>query len=90
MGRPERTCVGCRRVAGQDQLLRMVSTASGGIEVGRNLPGRGAWICAGSRSCLDVALRKGALARALRSGISPVEGDQLRSMLFTDQTEPEG
>ena len=47
------------RVTGQDELCRVAIGLSGEIEMGRHLQGRGAWICAGSASCLDRALRRG-------------------------------
>ena len=44
----------------------MVLTAVGTLEVGRNLPGRGAWLCRLSPSCLDLAARGHRFSRALR------------------------
>ena len=40
------------------------------LQAGRTLPGRGAWLCAGSPSCLHRAARRGALSRALRAPVS--------------------
>ena len=37
---------------------------------GRRLPGRGAWLHA-SPSCLDLAVRRRAFGRALRSSVGP-------------------
>ncbi|MGQ0434706.1 MAG: YlxR family protein [Microthrixaceae bacterium] len=68
-----RTCVGCRRRAAQHELLRLVATREGTLAIGRTLPGRGAWLCAASRPCLELAVRRNALSRALRS---PVSSDQ--------------
>ena len=48
----------------------MARTPEGGLAIGRALPGRGAWLCAGSRGCLELAERRKALARAFRA---PVE-----------------
>jgi len=39
----------------------------GTAQVGRSLAGRGAWLCAVDRECLDRALRTNALHRALRT-----------------------
>lgn len=61
---PQRTCVGCRRVASPTQLVRFVAGPDGPVE-GAGRPGRGAWLCP-STDCLDIALRRGGLARALR------------------------
>ncbi len=79
---PLRTCVGCRKVAVQDELLRVVVVESGEIRIGRHLPGRGAWICRGSEQCVDQALRKGGFARALRTRLDGGEGDRLRTDLL--------
>jgi predicted RNA-binding protein YlxR (DUF448 family) len=68
--------VGCRRVASPDQLVRVVAEPGGGLVVGRTLPGRGAWLCAGSQECLEVARRRKAFDRALRTTVrgEAVEG----------------
>jgi len=72
-----RTCVGCRRRAPQPELERVVATSGGGLAPGRNLPGRGAWLCRGSVACMQEALRKGSLARALRTTLDPDAGAAL-------------
>ncbi|HET7489013.1 MAG TPA: YlxR family protein [Acidimicrobiales bacterium] len=63
--------MGCRRVAAPTELVRVVRTPDGGLAVGRALPGRGAWLCAGAGGCVDLAERRRAFSRALRG---PVEG----------------
>jgi predicted RNA-binding protein YlxR (DUF448 family) len=70
---PQRTCVACRRRAGQDELVRLVRRPDGSLEVGRTLPGRGAWLCAGSPACRQRAARPGLLSRALRAPVPPEE-----------------
>jgi predicted RNA-binding protein YlxR (DUF448 family) len=66
-GRPvRRTCVGCRRVAEQRTLIRLVATEAGDILV--NPPpgtGRGAYLCP-SEACLSAAWKRRSLPRALR------------------------
>jgi uncharacterized protein len=72
---PERTCVGCRGKAPRSVLMRIVAVRAGdGSATGaataeldgrRRLPGRGAWLHP-SPDCLDLALRRRALTRALR------------------------
>jgi predicted RNA-binding protein YlxR (DUF448 family) len=39
---PARTCIGCRRTAPPDELVRVVVGADGELLVGQGLPGRGA------------------------------------------------
>ncbi len=75
-GGPVRTCIGCRGADSRSALLRVV------LEVGkdggpvvvpdpeRRRPGRGAWLHPGV-SCLDLALRRKAFGRALRSSTGP-------------------
>ncbi|MGI8939692.1 MAG: YlxR family protein [Iamia sp.] len=67
---PRRTCVGCRRTAHPDELIRVVRTPDGGLDVGRDQPGRGAWLCPAA-ACLAEAGRRRAFARALRGQVRP-------------------
>ncbi|MGI8758203.1 MAG: YlxR family protein [Acidimicrobiales bacterium] len=64
-----RTCIGCRRLAPCEELTRVIRRFDGTLEVGRALPGRGAWVCAGSVACVDQAERRRAFDRALRGPI---------------------
>ena len=86
---PIRTCVGCRRRAPQAELVRLVRGADGRLLVGRNLPGRGAWLCRERPSCLDAAGRRAAFTRALRAPLRAGAVDDLRSVLAT-QGPPDG
>jgi predicted RNA-binding protein YlxR (DUF448 family) len=56
--------------------------SDGALELGRG-PGRGAWLCAPPRvvECLDAALRRGALARALRVEVPDATAARLRARL---------
>jgi predicted RNA-binding protein YlxR (DUF448 family) len=65
---PERTCVGCRLKRPKQELLRVVRTPGGQVEVdpGGKVSGRGAYVCRDPR-CVAKATRKGALGRALRA-----------------------
>ena len=61
-----RTCVGCGRRSDKVELHRIVRTADARVlfdETGR-LAGRGAYVCSGE--CLDRAIAKGTLKRALK------------------------
>ena len=73
---PQRTCVGCRRIAAPSDLVRLV-VGSEGVVAGKGRPGRGAWLC-GDQACVDAALAKGALARALRIDRSALDADAVR------------
>jgi hypothetical protein len=66
-GRPVlRTCVGCRRVAEQQSLVRLAATPAGDILV-NPMPriGRGAYLCP-TQACLAAAWKRRSLPRTLR------------------------
>jgi predicted RNA-binding protein YlxR (DUF448 family) len=70
---PERSCVGCRQRAPKAELLRVARTPAGvSADPRGTAPGRGAYVHPGS-DCVAAALRKGALARALRTGLDQDE-----------------
>jgi len=73
---PRRTCVGCRRVAASDGLVRL--TLRDGVIVlsDRHPAGRGAWLCP-EPACLEQAMRRRALERALRARV-PTDDDLRR------------
>jgi uncharacterized protein len=77
-GEPERTCVGCRERAPKRELLRLV-VADGTIVLDRlgGAPGRGAYLHRDG-ACVDRALARGALARALRTAGGHDELGRLR------------
>jgi uncharacterized protein len=73
---PLRTCIGCRGTDSRSALLRVVlgPGADGNLVVlpdpEHRRPGRGAWLHP-DLSCLDLAVRRRAFGRALRSSTSP-------------------
>lgn len=64
---PQRTCVGCRQASGKRQLVRLVRTPDGTVEIDETgkRPGRGAYLCR-HRSCWQIALQERRLEYALR------------------------
>ena len=78
---PERTCIGCRQRAPRAQLLRLVLTPSGELDVDARAvrPGRGAWIHP-DPECLTLAERRRAASRALRIG-GPLDVVRVRRFL---------
>jgi len=77
---PMRTCVGCRRTTAKRELVRIVRTLEGRVEVdptGKK-PGRGAYICP-NYQCWKEALRRDRLAKALRTTIAPEDRQALLS-----------
>lgn len=59
----------------------MVAVAGGGLATGRTLPGRGAWLCAGSPACVEAAERRQAFERALRTTVHRQAVDDLKTTL---------
>ena len=68
---PDRTCIGCRKVKEKRELIRIVRTESGGIDIdptGKK-SGRGAYLCK-VKTCWEAGLKKEHLDRALRAKIA--------------------
>ena len=63
--RPVRTCIGCRQKADKSDLLRLVVRVTVVADLQQRQPGRGAYLHPRG-SCLDAAIRRRALGRALR------------------------
>jgi len=63
---PQRTCVGCREVKSKWDLVRIVRTPEGVVEIDPTgkLSGRGAYVCP-SRECLALAAKGNRLDKAL-------------------------
>lgn len=62
---PERTCIGCRGVFAKNEVVRIVSGPAGPlIDYQEKLPGRAAYVCP-RRACVELALVRDHLARAL-------------------------
>ena len=75
---PERSCVGCRERAPKAQLVRVARTPAGvRVDPRGNAPGRGAYVHR-DPACVAAALRRGALASALRMGLAQEELARLR------------
>ena len=69
---PMRMCVACREMRPKKELLRIVRTTDGTVEVDRTgkKNGRGAYLCA-REECLNKALKIRALNRALDVTLDP-------------------
>ncbi len=68
---PERTCIACRAKLPKRELVRVVRSAEGKIQVDETgkQAGRGAYLCH-CRACWETALKRGNLSRALRAPLS--------------------
>jgi predicted RNA-binding protein YlxR (DUF448 family) len=60
-------------------MTRIAATTDRRVEVGRTLPGRGAWFC--SVECFDRASEGRALERALRQEVSSADREAVRARL---------
>lgn len=77
---PVRTCVACRERAPRGDLLRVARSPEGRVaaDPAGSAPGRGAYVHRAG-DCIGEAFRRGAFARALRTGLSPEEAARLRA-----------
>jgi predicted RNA-binding protein YlxR (DUF448 family) len=68
---PQRTCVACRRVKPKRELVRLVSSPGGGVEIDATgkKEGRGTYLCP-NRECWDKALKGNQLEHTLKSHLT--------------------
>jgi predicted RNA-binding protein YlxR (DUF448 family) len=66
---PERTCVGCRRRRGQQELVRLVQDHGRVVQARPGAPGRSAYLCP-EQTCLETAEKRRAFARAFRGPVT--------------------
>ena len=78
---PQRTCVGCREVNAKRQLVRLVRSATGQIDVDPSgkAAGRGAYLH-DRRTCWVQALQRRTLDQALRLTITDADRERLRAI----------
>ncbi len=74
----QRTCVACRQVRDKRELLRLVRTPQGSIEIDSTgkREGRGAYVCP-TAVCWEKALNGRQLEHALRSRLTHENREQL-------------
>ena len=75
---PQRTCVACRQVKPKWELVRIVRTPQGTIEIdprGKRA-GRGAYLCR-ERGCWDTGLKKKRLEYVLKVAMLPEQRSEL-------------
>ena len=79
---PLRTCVGCRERGEKAGLVRIVVVDGDTIRVDRSgsTPGRGAYLHP-DRACVEAAIDRGSLSRALRVGLNEHGAATLRADL---------
>lgn len=69
---PYRTCLGCQEKKPKKDLLRIIRTPEGVVEIDKTgkKSGRGAYLCY-NKLCLRAALQKKRLGKALKVELSP-------------------
>jgi len=82
--------VGCRERSGKRGLLRVVRAPGGRVSVDTTgtSPGRGAYVH-GVQSCVQQAVRRGSLARALQASLAEAEVGRLVDELARTMREEE-
>ena len=75
---PQRTCVACRTVKDRRELVRLVCTSTGGVEldVKGNKVGRGAYLCP-VQECWESGLKGGRLEHSLKTALTRDNREQL-------------
>ena len=73
VAQPTRTCIGCRRKAPKDELVRIVRAAGGRgrVDPAGRAPGRGAYVC--NVGCLSQAVRRRRVGRHLRAAVEAAQ-----------------
>ena len=81
---PMRTCVACQQEKPKRELIRVVHTPAGAVDVDSTgkKAGRGAYLCP-KQSCWQRGLQKNALERALKTTISPDNRSTLAAFAAT-------
>lgn len=77
-----RTCIACRQKRPKRDLIRVVSTSEGTLEIdvrGKR-PGRGAYLCC-KWQCWETALQPGRLSRALKRPVTLAEVEALKGSI---------
>ena len=80
---PVRTCIGCQCKKPKKEMIRIIRTPEGKIEIDKTgkKSGRGAYLC-GNVKCLDIALRKNSLNKSLKQDIPLKTLDELRKVFI--------
>src|SRR5919108_5006700 len=86
---PQRTCVVCRSTTAKRALHRIVRSPAGAVggagsrsvsyDPTGKAPGRGAYLC-GQPACLEAALRRGSIQRALKVTDTAAVGGAIESL----------
>jgi len=78
---PIRTCIGCQAKKPKREMIRIIRTPDGKIEIDRTgkKSGRGAYLC-DNIECLEMALKKNNLNKSLKQDIPLRTLDEIRKI----------
>ena len=81
---PLRSCIACRRKAPKRDLIRIVRTPEGALEIDARgkRQGRGAYLCR-KWQCCETALQPGRLSQALKHAVNATEVETLRAGILS-------
>lgn len=79
---PLRICAGCQEQKSKKDMIRIVRTPEGAVEVDKTgkKSGRGVYICQ-NPDCLEKAYKEHRLDRSLKAKVSPLIYEELRGNL---------
>lgn len=79
---PQRMCLGCREMKNKKELIRIVRTPAGEIELDETgkKPGRGAYICPDIQ-CYNKAVKSKSIQKALEKSIPEEVNVKLKDQL---------
>ena len=79
---PMRMCVGCREMKPKKELIRVVKSPEGviNIDLKGKAPGRGAYLCR-NQACVDKAAKSKLLEKAFEQRIEQEVYDKLKTQL---------
>ncbi len=85
---PQRTCIACRSTTGKRDLVRVVRTPTGEVEVDPSgkKAGRGAYLCR-RIECWEAALKRDRLSTALRKKLTAEDRERLKTFAATLREE---
>ena len=82
---PQRTCAGCRQRASKTELVRVVRVGDSiAADRAARAPGRGGYVHP-TPACVDAAVLRGGLARALRASVPAEAAGRLRDEILEQQ-----
>ena len=75
---PQRTCAGCRKIKAKRELIRLVRTPDGSIEIDNigKKTGRGTYLCR-TWECWEAGLKGTQIEYALRGNLTEANREQL-------------